>query len=466
MIRAIIFLFSGAIALTAAPTAPATPIDEPAGERMASVWSGHPVSFALLTERGHQYIAYYDAVRRLTVAGRTLGEDHWTTLQPPGRPGALPHGHASNEVGWDSHNYIRLALDAAGCLHVSGNMHVDPLVYYRTTRPFDVASLERVDRMTGEREQRCSYPVFFHDAAGRLLFRYRDGSSGNGSDLYNIYDPATRSWRRVLDTPVLEGEGHRNAYALDPVLGPDGWFHLVWMWRESPDCSTNHTLSYARSRDLQHWEDSRGRALELPITLGHGDVIDPAPVHGGLINMTFNLGFDANQRPVVVYHRYDAQHHSQIYAARPDLAQPRGWKIEQLSSWNFCWAFSGNGSIAAEVTLGAPHLESPSLMWLDYATKNAGSGRWEVQADTLHKIGDLPPAPPVLPENLLRPSSGISGMEVQTVASRANGRRYILRWETLARDRDEPRATTPPPTELRLYGLPDGPTDTAGRVGS
>ena len=99
------------------------------------------------------------------------------------------------------------------------------------------------DRMTGERETRCTYPVFFTNAAGDLMFRYRDGSSGDGSDLYNIYDPATRTWRRVLDTPVLDGEGRRNAYAIEPTLGPDGRLHLVWMWRDTPDCATKNNLS-------------------------------------------------------------------------------------------------------------------------------------------------------------------------------------------------------------------------------
>jgi len=56
------------------------------GEFIDRVWSGHPVGFALLTERGHQFIAYYDATRRLTVAGRALGEAHWTRVQPPGDP--------------------------------------------------------------------------------------------------------------------------------------------------------------------------------------------------------------------------------------------------------------------------------------------------------------------------------------------------------------------------------------------
>ncbi|HET7535904.1 MAG TPA: BNR repeat-containing protein [Candidatus Didemnitutus sp.] len=434
----------------------------PAGELLDRVWSGHPVGFALLTERDHQFIAYYDANRRLTVLGRKLGDTQWSRVQPPGVP-VPERGRDSNVTGWDSHNYLRLALDRDGCLHVSGNMHVDPLVYYRTRAPFDVTTLERIDRMTGERETRCTYPVFFKNAAGDLLFRYRDGSSGNGSDLYNIYDPATHAWRRLLDTPLLDGQNQRNAYALDPVLGPDGYFHVVWMWRDTPDCSTNHTLSYARSRDFIHWETSRGEPLALPVTLATGEVIDAARPHEGLINMTFNLGFDAQQRPVVVYHRYDAQRHSQAYVARPGA---KGWDVRQVSAWNFTWAFSGGGSISAEVTLGAPRLATNGNLLVDFSTRAAGDGRWELDGKTLEKIASLRAPAPALPAALAQSSSASSGLEVQSVVSRAGGRRWVLRWETLPRNRDLPREAAPPPTELRLFEFSDTDTSGAARVGS
>lgn len=179
------------------------------------VWTGHPVSFAFLTEHGHQFVAYYDAERRITIAGRKLDNAEWTCVHPPGIP-LVNRGRDSNVTEWDSHNYLALALDRDGCLHVSGNMHNDLLIYYRTDKPLDVCTLQRLDRMTGEREHECTYPVFFKNGAGDLLFRYRDGGSGRGSDLYNIYDPATRTWRRQINVPLLEGGGVRNAYALDP----------------------------------------------------------------------------------------------------------------------------------------------------------------------------------------------------------------------------------------------------------
>lgn len=428
-------------------------------------WAGHPVSYALLTERGHQFIAYYDADRRITVVGRRLDQSDWTRFHPPGVP--FPHRkRASNVTEWDSHNYLALALDRDGYLHLSGNLHNDPLIYYRSTRPLDVTSLERIDRMTGEREDNTTYPIFFNNTAGDLFFRYRDGGSGNGSDLYNRYDPDTRAWTRVLSVPLLDGEGRRNAYATQPILGPDGRFHLAWMWRDTPDAATNHTLSYARSADFVRWERSDGTPLPLPITLATSEVVDPAPVRQGLINMTFNLGFDHDHRPVVVYHRYDEAGKSQAYAARPGPASS-AWEIVRVSDWDFRWAFGGGGSLTAEVTLGSAQPRADGRLLVDFATTHsAGSGRWVLDSATLRPLETLPPPASVLPPSLAAPRGAFPGLEVQTAVSRLEGRRWVLRWETLPRNRDRPRPVAPPPSALRLYELPDADTGAATRIGS
>lgn len=424
------------------------------------VWSGHPVGFALLVAHGRQFVAYYDAERRLVVAQRGKGEKEWRRFALPGIPvpGA---GRQSNVTGWDSHNYLALGIDRDGYLHLSGNMHVNPLAYYRSTKKYDASSLERVDRMTGENETRCTYPLFFKSPDGDLLFRYRDGGSGNGSDIYNIYDTGTRSWRRLAGTPILDGEGRRNAYALRPLLGPDGRFHLVWMWRETPDCATNHTLSYARSRDLVHWEDSKGRTIVLPITAAKGDIIDHAKPGGGLINMTFNLGFDANKNPVVTYHRYDAHGHSQIFAARPKPGG--GWDTHPITDWKFRWAFSGGGSIAPEVLVGAAKPGARGTLAVDVSSHASGDRRIALDAKTLEPIGLATAPEGVLPEEL---SVAPEGMEVNTATAHDGGKRYVLRWETLPRHRDLPRAHAPAPSELRLYEFPDSPTSDALRAGS
>ena len=64
------------------------------------VWTGHPVGFSLLTRPPHQFAAYYDANRRMSVAQRRLDEKTWTITELP------------QHVGWDSHNGVRKQADA------------------------------------------------------------------------------------------------------------------------------------------------------------------------------------------------------------------------------------------------------------------------------------------------------------------------------------------------------------------
>ncbi|MBT9432903.1 BNR repeat-containing protein [Candidatus Sodalis endolongispinus] len=222
------------------------------------------VLFCLVTHEEYLFAAWYDPRHRITVWCRPPSSEAWTTLQPEGFWIAKRNRNA-NITDYDSHNYLTMAIDDEGLIHLSGNMHADPLIYYRSAKPLDIASLRPVRSMVGEREERTTYPLFFKYEKGLLLFRYRyrDGCSGNGDDIYNCWDSKTQTWRRLLDTPLLNGEGERNGYARPPVPGPDGYWHMIWMWRETPDCETNNNLSYARSQDLLHWETSSGETLDL-----------------------------------------------------------------------------------------------------------------------------------------------------------------------------------------------------------
>ncbi len=71
-----------------------------AGQRIDLVWSGHPVGFAFLTERGHPFIAYFDADRRITVMGRN--RDQAREVNPPPselRLFELPEAELTGSIG-------------------------------------------------------------------------------------------------------------------------------------------------------------------------------------------------------------------------------------------------------------------------------------------------------------------------------------------------------------------------------
>jgi hypothetical protein len=415
---------------------------------ISPVWSAHPVGFALLTHKGNQFVAFYDDQRRMTVGSRKLTEPKWQFNKLP------------RTTGWDSHNYIALAVDDDDQLHLSGDMHVVPLLYFRTKKPMDINSFEQIPSMVGTKENRVTYPVFLRGANGAFLYTYRDGASGNGDQIYNIYDHKTRTWKRLLDKPLSDGEGERNAYFNLPQLGPDGYFHMVWVWRESPDAATNNNPSYARSKDLVHWEKSDGSPQALPITRGTGDIVDPVPVGGGIINGNVKLGFDKEKRPIVSYHKYDAKGNIQIYNARREAG---GWKVYQASDWNWRWDFGGGGSIPFEVGVSPVALRPDGLLTQAYRTTSHGSGAWVLDPATLKPIpGAVAPEAenkgPAYPAEMTRVTSTFPAMEVRLGGdigkSGEPGVRYVLRWETLGPNRDRPRTgPLPEPSTLKLYKL-------------
>lgn len=399
---------------------------------VSPVWAGHPVGFDLLTAAGRQYIAFYDDQRRMTVGVRRFPSTEFRFVRLP------------SPLGWDSHNYVTLALDRSGYLHLSGNMHAVPLVYFRSTKPYDIDSFEPLHRMTGSEESRCTYPEFLHGPRGELIFTYRDGRSGSGNQIYNVYDERSRQWRRLLDAPLTDGEGRSNAYFVGPVSGPDGFFHLVWVWRNTPDCSTNHDLSYARSRDLVHWTTSSGRPLPLPIRLAAAEIVDAVPTHGGIINGNTQIGFDSKKRPIISYHKFDEKGFTQIYCARLENG---AWKSYQVSEWNYRWDFSGNGAIHSEIRVTPVRLEKGALL-LDFDHDRLGSGVWRLDEATLRPLETLSPSRPWSPA-LAAPSA--PGLQVHFLLDKTNPRSF-LRWETLPANRDRPRpGPPPPPSALRLY---------------
>lgn len=406
---------------------------------ISSVWAGHPVGFALLTQPPYQFIAYYDYERQLIVAQRTLTERTWTTTKLP------------VTTDWDSHKYIVLAIDDDGYIHLCANLHVTPLIYFRTAQPRNLATFVELNKMVGPDETRTTYPVFFRGPENEFIFTYRTGMSGNGDQIYNIYDLKTKTWKRLLDKPLTDGEGKRNAYLYGPILGPDGYFHLAWVWRETPDCSTNHDLSYARSKDLVSWETSTGKPLQLPITLETCEIVDPVPQKGGIINGNTKIGFDQQGRVTISYHKNDANNYTQPYTARLENGV---WQKYQITNWPWHWDFSGGGTITFAIGIGPLTKESDGNLTQTFSHIKFGSGTWSIDPETLRATGTLQRQS--IPPSLYKVEGTFPGLGVRfggdSGGTGVPNTNYLLRWETLDTNRDQPRPPPyPPPSQLRVY---------------
>lgn len=404
------------------------------------VWSGHPVGFSLFTSGQRQYVAFYDAQRQMTIGARELDSDQWQFVQLP------------ETLGWDSHNSVTLTVDDDGRIHVAGNMHVKPLVYFRTMEPHDITTFEKLS-MVGEREEKVTYPRFKRGPNNEFIFTYRDGHSGKGDQIYNIYDHETQTWKRFIDQPLLSGGDDMNAYFFGPVFGPDGYYHMCWVWRDHSGCEMNHDLSYARSADMIHWEKGNGEAIELPITIHNGDIVDPVPVRGGMINGNTRLGFDSKKRPVISYHKFDEEGNTQIYNAR---LEDGTWAVYQTSDWDYRWDFRGGGCIVFEVRVGRVSPAEEGKLKLGWNHKEYGAGEWILEEEDF-SILSTKETKPVPKEGTPPDTEGdFPGLEVRWCGdsgrSEEPGVYYRLRWETLGPNRDKPReGELPPPSMLRLH---------------
>lgn len=408
---------------------------------IAKVPADFPVNFALYTKGNYQYVAYYDTVHQMVLASRKLNQKKWS------------YKSLDTKVPWDSHNYISLLVDGAGYIHVVGNMHSSPLVYFKSTKPWDISSMQALHKMTGKEEDVTTYPEFMYGSKGETLFHYRYGRSGNGYEVFNELNVSTQTWSRLIDKPLIDGEGERNAYMQGPILAPDGYFHLLWVWRETPDCSSNHTLSYARSKDLLHWESVNGEKAGFPITLKDSClVVDNTPEKGGLINIGIKLGFDSSNRVMIGYHKYDDKGNTQLYLSRNEGGK---WNAVKQTNWDYRWDFKGGGTIVNELLIDAPVVKDGKVT-MGYHRLNLKDAQIIASESTFAPIGEES-IPSVYPKEMEALDSTFPGMLVYKIkdsgASKKNIQ-YILRWEALSPNRDQKRTgKLPQPSVLRLYEL-------------
>jgi len=416
------------------------------------VWAGQPTGFCLMSHGERQYLAYYNADRNMIVGQRDLDEDNFSLhiLPPTKRESA---GGTSTVLGWDSHNYVTIGIDKEGFIHLSGNMHVHPLTYFRSKKPNDISTLAQVWKMVGSEETRCTYPKFLYTREGELIYTYRDGGSGNGNQIYNIYETGSETWSRLLDTPLTDGQGLMNAYISSPTLRSDNWYHTYWVWRDTPDCQTNHDLSYMKSPDLKQWYNAFGDSVELPAIYPKSPVVvDPIPVKGGIINLAARFILDAKNNPVFAYHKYDSAGNLQFYTAQ---ILNQNWVYKQVTDWDYRWEFKGGGSINNEVILKGFKERQDGYYELDYWHLKYGNGCILLN-EKFERCGTVLKAEPL--KTQLSPEGDFPGLMVQTSRDigkpAKEGTRYMLKWETLNRNRDRPRPEPwPEPSQLYLYKL-------------
>ena len=116
---------------------------------------------ALTTHNQYQFTAYYDENSCLILAKRKINTSDWEKFKTP---------YKGNTQ--DAHNDISIALDGDGYLHVSWDHHNTKLRYAKSIKPMSL-ELSEEQPMTGQEENKVTYPQFYNLPNGNLLFFYR-----------------------------------------------------------------------------------------------------------------------------------------------------------------------------------------------------------------------------------------------------------------------------------------------------
>lgn len=225
---------------------------------------------AVVTHAEHQYVAYYDAKRRVCLARRKLPIGNWKII----------HFNDYDFQSNDAHNTISMGIcPKDGTIHLAFDHHGHPL-HYRMSKKGVANNPESIswdpslfEPITSELEKgkpiKITYPRFWQTPDGGLQFCYRQGGSGNGDRMLVDYNAQTGTWentrqidsRKGLFSDSLGESRSRCSYPNGYNYGPRGHLHVTWVWRESSQGS-NHDLMYAYSEDKGNtWLNNTGERI-------------------------------------------------------------------------------------------------------------------------------------------------------------------------------------------------------------
>lgn len=109
--------------------------------------------------------------------------------------------------GWstsDEHNNCSIQFDKNGYAHLTYDMHVTPLIYYRSTNPYDLSAFTGpLPMLGGANETSITFGCFFKNAAdGELYYTFQKGGGANGFQYFYKYNASTQTWGAPTGTTL------------------------------------------------------------------------------------------------------------------------------------------------------------------------------------------------------------------------------------------------------------------------
>ena len=181
--------------------------------------------------------------------------------------------------------------------------------------------------------------------------------------------------------------------------------------------------------------------------------MDPVPEKSGIINGNTKVGFDDQGRVTISYHKNDANNYTQPWTARLEDGR---WQHYQITNWPWHWDFGGGGTLVFAITIGPVTMEDDGCLTQSFYHIKFGNGTWLIDPQRLNAVGKFQRFS--IPADFYRIEGNFTdlGFRVAEDSGRSDklASRYVLRWETLSSNRDQPRPRPwPLPSMLRLYTL-------------
>ncbi|BCD98422.1 BNR repeat-containing protein [Marinagarivorans cellulosilyticus] len=226
---------------------------------------------AITTYKGYQYAVYWSANRHVAVARRSLGAASWQTLELTDYQFEVDNAHYDISLGISP-------LD--GTIHLSFYQWSSVFNYRKSVagllnnpNQFAWNSSLFGPIQNGLRDARMgptTYPRFVTEPSGKLLLLLRHGASGSGDSYLYEYDGSSAQWTQLGQ--LVDGLATDiNAYFNGIHYDANGRLHATWVWRATPDPTTNFDLHYIYSEDDgRTWLNNSGQIVaelgRFPIT--------------------------------------------------------------------------------------------------------------------------------------------------------------------------------------------------------
>lgn len=345
---------------------------------------------AIVSYKGYQYAVYWSANRHVAVARRNLAGGAWQTFELADYRFEVNNAHYDISLGISPRD---------GALHLS---------FYQWSSRFNyrksIAGI--VDNpeqhawnanlfgplqhgLLGQDMTPVTYPRFVSSPSGKMLLLLRHGESGAGDSFIYEYDGNSGNWSRL--GKLVDGFATDiNAYFNGIHYDGNGRLHATWVWRATPNATTNFNLHYIYSDDEgRTWRNDSGQTVA---ELGRFAITQNSPgirvwsieQNRGLINQEAQAVDSEGRVSMLMSHLLDNEPSSSDFAANRHKSRvfhyfrnlDGQWQRTMLPGSSFSYdrnkiAADSQNNLYAVVNRDAIYRATPEGQWQDWQLVHA-----------------------------------------------------------------------------------------------